>query len=105
MSQKGNISVGYSGHTRQYWSTGIMGHRLDAVQKRKKLRIMHLELKSKYIQGQGVGHSKASEWKIKSIALFNSQLTSRNCHNSAVLLTEKNTSRKLANEKHVCIMR
>lgn len=58
---------------------------------------MHLELKSKYIQGQDVGYSKAIEWKIKSIALFNSQLTGRNCHNSAVLFTEKkkNTSRKL----------
>ena len=58
---------------------------------------MHLELKSKYIQGQDVGYSKAIEWKFKSIALFNSQLTGRNCHNSAVLFTEKkqNTSRKL----------
>ena len=59
---------------------------------------MHLELKSKYIQGQDVGYSKAIEWKIKSIALFNSQLTGRNCHNYAVLFTEKkkkNTSRKL----------
>ena len=69
---------------------------------------MHLELKSKYIQGQDVGHSKAIEWKIKSIALVDSQLTGRNCHNPAVLLIGKKKKckqRTVANEKHVCIMR
>ena len=75
---------------------------------KKKFRIMHLELKREHVQRQGASHSKAVGWKIKSIALVDSQLTGRNCHNPAVLLTEKKKKckqRTVANEKHVCIMR
>ena len=57
--------------------------------KKKKFRIMHLELKREHVQRQGASHSKAVGWKIKSIALVDSQLTGRNCHNPAVLLIEK----------------
>lgn len=74
---------------------------------KKKFRIMHLELKREHVQRQGASHSKAVGWKIKSIALVDSQLTGRNCHNPAVLLIEKKKckQRTVANEKHVCIMR
>lgn len=75
---------------------------------RAKLRVMHLELNSEHIQRQGANHSKAVGCKIESIALVDSQLTGRNCHNSAVLLIKKKKKckqRTVASEKHVCIVR
>lgn len=53
---------------------------------------------------QGANHSKAVGWKIENIVLVDSQLTERNCHNSAVLLIKKKKKCKqgtVANEKHV----
>ena len=72
---------------------------------KKKFRIMHLELKREHVQRQGASHSKAVGWKIKSIALVDSQLTGRNCHNPAVLLTEKkkNASRELWQMKSMSV--
>lgn len=62
---------------------------------REKFRVMHLELKSEHVQRQGANYSKAVGWKIESIALVDSQLTGKNCHNPEVLLIEKNASREL----------
>ena len=71
---------------------------------KKKFRIMHLELKREHVQRQGASHSKAVGWKIKSIALVDSQLTGRNCHNPAVLLIEKkNASRELWQMKSMSV--
>lgn len=56
---------------------------------REKFRVMHLEPKSEHIQRQGANHSKAVGWEIESIALVDSQLTGRNCHNPAVLMIKK----------------
>lgn len=70
---------------------------------REKFRVMHLEFKSEHIQRQGANHSKAVGWKIESIALVDSQLTRRNCHNPAVLLIKKNASRELWQMKSVSV--
>lgn len=94
VSLKGNISAGSRSPRKQFWSTGITGHGLDGVQQRN--RVMHLELKSEHIRRQDASHSKAVGWKIENIALLDSQLTERNCHNSVVLLIKKkNASREL----------
>ena len=61
----------------------------------EKFRVVHLELKSEHIQRQGANRSKAVGWKIESIALVDSQLTGRNCHNPAVLMIKKNASGEL----------
>lgn len=65
--------------------------------------VMHLELKSEHVQRHGAKHSKAVGWKIESIALVDSQLTGRNCHNPAVPLIEKNASRELWQMKSMSV--
>lgn len=70
---------------------------------KEKFRVMHLELKSEHIQRQGANHSKAVGWKIESIALVDSQLTGRNCHNPAVLMIKKNASRELWQMKSMSV--
>lgn len=74
---------------------------------RAKLRVMHLELNSEHIQRQGANHSKAVGCKIESIALVDSQLTGRNCHNSAVLLIKKKKKMQAENcgKRKACLYR
>lgn len=70
---------------------------------REKLRVMHLELKSEHIQRQGANHSKAVGCKIESIALVDSQLTGRNCHNPAVLLIKKKMRAENCGKRKACL--
>jgi hypothetical protein len=99
------VTKGQDGR-RQCWSTGIIGHRWDRVQQKvsvEKFMVMYLELKRGHAQRKGAKCSKIVGWKIESIALVNSQLTGRNCHNPAAPLIEKNASRELWQMKSMSV--